>query len=201
MDYYLVKISGSNSIWKKNIVFHEGFFNDNEEIILEDVCNNFNKYPSIFVKALNPNGETVLLRKDLVKKEFPPFFDIDRAIIIKKELLDESIIKDFNDILLLDVYIKGDFDIKYSLLFFKERIDCVNFENSTFNKYQFTLPTLERSKIPKFIDGFYLSDWNNNNKSGRFRYYNIVSEKLKNQILKLDKANVFFEFSKISFAN
>jgi len=192
-----MRISSSNSIWKKNIVFHEGFFHNEKEVILDDICNNINKYPSILVKALNPNGETVLLRKNIIKKEFPPFFDIDRAIVIKKELLDKSLILGFNDISFVDVQIKGDFGIKYSLLFFNERIDCVNFEKSVFNKYQFNLPTLQRGKIPKFIEGFYLSDWNNNNKSNRFKYYNIVSENLKNQMLKLSKAKFFFEFIKI----
>ena len=93
------------------------------------------------------------------------------------------------------IKIDGKFKDDYTLLNFTKIIDCVNFEKSIKNDFDFLSKLiLDKSKIPKDIDCFFLSGW-----SQYGEYYSIISQKLKNKLLELNDIPNFLIFEKVDF--
>lgn len=193
MSYFIVQINDENKIWKNYFTFSGSFYLQKEQEI------NFSDFykeklsKNLKIKALDKNGYVVKDYKKLVKEE-QPFFDcIDNTLLIREDIFKEEFFKNIEGIEFLTVKVEGNFLFNYKLMSFKKALNCVDFSKSIRSEFDFfSKLVLDSSKIPPTTNCFFLSDWDN---YGEF--YSIVDEKLKEALLKLDKAIDFLQFDKI----
>jgi hypothetical protein len=160
------------------------------------------KNNTIRLKILNDKGEVILNQNGVNKnKLFPDFGEVDfHKILINSNIINKDLFSDIEDIFFLPAFIKGKFKIQYEMLCFYNVIDCIDFEKSAYKKYVHCVPVLKGNKIPQNIDGFFLSGWHSGESWNKYRYLNIVSQKLKDKLSFLGEKSDFLIFTKLDIS-
>jgi hypothetical protein len=195
MDYFVIKITGENKVWKKYFIFAERFLsNNNNEVNLSESYIQPLTLNELKIQALNNEGNVVRFQSYFTKEKMPFFCKIKNMFLIREDIFKEELFKDLNGIEFFTVKVDGEFELNYKLLYFTNVLDCVDFDKSIRTQFDFSSKlVLVKSKIPKNINGFFLSGWNNYGK-----YHSIVDCILKNAVLKLEKASDFLLFGNVS---
>lgn len=193
MTYYKLNLTGENKVWKKYFAFKINFFLRGKEIDFTDIYPSKEKKERLKIQALSDNGFVVLNENDFIKDIAPNFKRIDGTMIIKNSVFERELFEDIKGLEFVPIKIVGKFKSDYKLMNFTNVINCVDYVNSTKAEFDFlSTLILLKSKIPNDIDGFFLSGW-----ADYDRFESIVNDKLKNQLLKLEKAKDFLIFDEI----
>lgn len=196
MNYYQLRINEENKVWKKYFTFNYFFYHKKKEVKFNLIHNIESKVNNLKIQALNSKG-IVLNEKEFIKGIAPNFSRIDSVMIIKESIFKKDIFNDIEGLNFTTVKIEGKFHNSYKLMNFTNVINCVDNKNSVRAKFAFfSKLILLKSKIPKEIDGFFLSGW-----SQYDEFEVIVNEKLKSKLLQLEKASEFLIFDKIEFSD
>lgn len=192
MNYYDLRINEENKVWKKYFTFGEYFLYRNKEVEFHLIYNIGNKVNNLKIQAINSQG-VVLKENEFTKTTAPNFDRIQNILFIKDSILDEKLFEDIKGLEFTTIKIDGKFQNDYKLMNFTNVINCVDYINSVRAEFDFfSTLVLDRTKIPNNLDGFFLSGWD---EYGEF--YCIVNDKLKSQLLKIEKASEFLIFDKI----
>lgn len=193
MNYYQLRINEENKIWKKYFSFDASFFLRGKEIDFTDIYPSKEKIEKLKIQALNSQGFVVLNENEFIKTTAPNFDRMQSIMLIKDSILKKELFEDIKGLEFTTIKIEGKFQNNYKLMNFTNAIDCVDHVNSIREGFAFfSKLILLKSKIPKEIDGFFLSGWD---LYGEFEI--IVNEKLKNKLLQLEKASEFLIFDEI----
>ena len=118
---------------------------------------------------------------------------INKLFLIKDEVYKNNIFEDIKEMKAFIVKLVGKFTNDYQLMCFENIIDCVDSNKSIRKAFEaFSKMILDKRKIPNNINGFFLPGWD-----WYGQYENIVSESLKEKLLKLNKASEFLIFEEI----
>lgn len=94
----------------------------------------------------------------LVKEKESFFCKIRNVFLIREDILNEESFKNSNGVEFFTVKVDGEFEYSYKLLSFTNVVDCVNWEKSMRTQFDFSSKLiLAEQKIPKDVDGFFLS--------------------------------------------
>jgi len=197
MKWFRILLNEDNKIWRKYIIFREMFSCNNNEI---EICKNielkdYNTLNNLTIHALDHNGKIVNDQKLYEKQILPNFAMINNLLLIKDEVYKNIIFESTNEMKTFIVKLAGKFENNYQLMCFENIIDCVDSKKSIRKEFEtFSKMVLDKRKIPKNINGFFLSGWD-----WYGQYENIVNESLKENLLKLNKASEFLIFEEIKF--
>jgi hypothetical protein len=194
MDYFAMKITGENKVWKKYFIFAERFLSkENKEVNFSDFYLQNSTLSELKIQALNNDGDVVKFQSYFTKEKMPFFCKIRNVYLIREDIFKEELFNDLTGIEFYTAKVDGEFELNYKLLSFTKVLDCVDFDKSIRTQFDFSSKlVLIKSKIPKNIDGFFLSGW-----SRYGQYHSVVDNKLKNTLLKLEMASEFLLFDKI----
>lgn len=188
MDYFIMNFTTENKIWKGYFPFAYGFlYKESRNVDFHKIYHH-KDFENLKIQALY-QGEIV---RDiaLIKGKMPFFCKISDVFLIREDIFKEELFQDLNGINFFDVRVEGIFPFKYKMLSFQNVLNCVDLEQSVRNQFDFLSKlVLDKSKIPKNINGFFLSNWDN---YGGF--YCIVDNKLKDTLLQLYNASNFLKF-------
>ena len=193
---YRVRICGANKLWKKYIIFSGQLRlqSSGERINSVEYVSNNSTEP-LMVKALLSGGDYADKETQFDKKILPEFADVEHQILIRDDVF-SHLCTQINGIYAIDVSICGEFSHGYKLLSFDRVVNCIDDEQSfraeSFGDI-FGKLVLEKSTVPKDVDGFFLKGWNG------FGYYVVVvNEQLKEALCSLPKAKEFLIFEEFS---
>lgn len=192
MNYFIMNFTGENKVWKGYFPFAYGFlYQENRNVDFYKIYRNKN-LENLKIQALHQGGEVV---RDiaLIKGKMPLFCKISDVFLIREDIFRKELFQNLDGIEFFDVEAEGIFPFKYKMLSFKSVLNCIDFEQSVRNQFDFLSKlVLDKSKIPENINGFFLSDWDI---YGGFRC--IVDDKLKSALLQLHKASDFLKFKMV----
>ncbi|AYN04410.1 hypothetical protein [Flavobacterium sp. 140616W15] len=192
MNYYQLRINEENKVWKKYFTFNQYFYYKKEEVKFHLIHNLENVVNNLKIQALNSQG-IVLDQNEFTKSTAPNFNRTQSIMLIKDSIFKKELFEDIKGLEFITIQIEGKFQNNYKLMNFTNVIDCVDHVNSIRKQFTFfSKLILLKSKIPKEIDGFFLSGWD---LYGEFEI--IVNDKLRNQLLKLEKVKDFLIFDEI----
>lgn len=190
MIYHKLRITTENKYWKGYFNFAERFLSEGEEILFSEAYKKGN-VSDLKIQALQ-NG-MVIRDENLFKLNMPMFSIVERVLLIRGDLVANNTFSELNGISLIEVKVDGTFWHNYKLLYFDTALDCVDETNSKRADIEFLSKlVLDKSKIPKQTEGFYLDNWNRYNK-----FTSIVGQKTKEKLLMLKEANKFLIFDKL----
>ncbi len=195
MQYFKLRITEEKRVWKNYFIFAERFLFKGNEILFSDAYTQKTILDNLKIQALNNQGD-IVKNQDYFMKEKESFFcKIRNVFLIREDIFKEESFKYSNGVEFFTVKVDGEFEYSYKLLSFTNVVDCVNWEKSMRTQFDFSSKLiLAEQKIPKDIDGFFLSGWH------RYGQYNsIINEKLKNSLLELEKASEFLLFDKVDY--
>ena len=197
MSIYILRITvGNNRFWNKYITYGYRLRINNEDI-------KFHKFKDSKIKgdlhicALSNMGaiirEESYYRALKKPKKMSEFNFVESLIIIKNDILNTEVFKDIKGVTFLDVAVEGDFSQGYKLLNFDKVEECVNRTLSVREEFDhYSTLVLDKTKVPKDVDGFFLKGWCEYDK-----YEPIVNENIKSALLKLPMADKFLEFDEL----
>lgn len=197
MNYFEVRVNSESNFWKSFTIFSENLLYLDKDIQFNEL-----EFPvskgDLKAKLLNNDGKVILNQKDILQKKLPDFSEVSyHKILIKDDFAIENLLENINGIEFIPIKLKGDFDVCYYMLYFSNVIDCIDFTQSKYEKYVHSIPVLKEIKIPKNIDGFFLSGWHSGEEWNKHRLLNIVNDKLRLKLLSINKAADFLIFTKV----
>lgn len=192
MEYYKLRTTTENKLWKKYFVYAERFLENDKEIKFSSAYKN-GKIKHLQIQALNNDGCLIKRENDFQKEKMPEFSIIEKILLIREDIIDFSYFSDLDDINFCEVKIDGVFSKNYKLLNFANSIHCIDERNSKRAKFEFlSTLVLDSSKIPNNTNGFFLDGWDKYN-----GFVPIVSSNLRDKLLAIDKARDFLIFDRV----
>lgn len=196
MNYYKLRITGENKVWKKYFTYAERFLRNNGKEVTFTTVYYEGNLDNLKIQALSENGDVVKEELFFIKEKMPEFSVIERVMLIKEDVIDISAYANLKGVDFYSIKVDGTFSKEYKLLNFTTAVNCIDEVNSKRADIEFfSRLVLNSTKIPNNVDGFFLDGWN---KYGKFTC--IVTDKLKDKLLNLNKAKDFLIFDKIQIS-
>lgn len=117
MEYYKLRTTTENKVWKKYFVYAERFLENDKEIAFS-IAYRKGKTKHLEIQALSNDGYVVKEESFFQKEKMPEFSVIEKILLIREGIIDISYFLDFQDIVFCEVKIDGIFPKNYKLLNF-----------------------------------------------------------------------------------
>lgn len=191
--YYKLGVTDKNRVWNHYLVLNLYYSVQGEERRFGELYGQQSLLGALEIEVQgNGNADAPASQDSL---PFPPFFNPDRTLLIRGDLVDESQFSSMEGIRIQPVQVAGGYRQQYGLLYFTHALDCVDRSVSQYEQWVYTPPTLSRSLIPEGLDGFFLAGWHSGESHNRHNLYTIVSQRMKKYLSGLEKAKSFLTFT------
>ncbi|WP_028897473.1 hypothetical protein [Prevotella sp. HUN102] len=197
MNYYKLRTTTENKVWKKYFVIDECFLNNENTVKFHNIYNKQNILKNLYIRALDSKGFVVYDEREFSKTTAPYFCSVESIILINDTVFQNDLFDDIKGVNFLPLEIRGSYTSSYKLMQCANiTSDCIDEEKSIRKDFTFLSKLiLKESEIPKHIDAFFLSGWD---KYSQFEV--IVNERMKERLSKLNHSSEFLIFDRLELS-